>query len=62
MINLRIRGVRGGDSQRVTIDKTTYVPGDIVNQSLGISFAGYDEETRMLTFRDKTGATFERRH
>ena len=62
VINLRIRGVRGGDAQRVTIEKTTYVPGDMVNPQLGITFVGYDESTRMLTFQDKTGATFERRH
>lgn len=62
VINLRIRGVRGGDAQRVFIDKTSYVPGEVVNQKLGIVFAGYDEDTRMLTFRDQTGAIFERRH
>ena len=62
VINLRIRGVRGGDAQRVFIDKTSYVPGDVVNQQLGIIFTGYDESTRMLTFQDKTGAVFERRH
>ena len=61
VINLKIRGVRGGDAQRVFIDKISYVPGDVVNQQLGIIFAGYDENTRMLKFQDKTGATFERR-
>jgi hypothetical protein len=60
--NLKIRGVRGGDAQRVFIEKTSYVPGDVVNLQLGIMFVGYDEGTRMLTFQDKTGATFERRH
>lgn len=62
VINLKIRGVRGGDAQRVFIDKTSYVPGDVVNQQLGIIFTGYDESTRMLSFQDKTGARFERRH
>ncbi len=62
VINLKIRGVRGGEAQRVFIEKISYVPGDMVNQQLGITFVGYDEETRMLTFVDKTGATFERRH
>lgn len=62
VINLKIRGVRGGDAQRVFIEKISYVPGDVVNQQLGIIFTGYDETTRMLTFQDKTGATFERRH
>lgn len=60
--NLKIRGVRGGEAQRVFIDKTSYVPGDVVNPQLGITFVGYDEETRLLKFQDKTGATFERRH
>ena len=62
VINLRIRGVRGGEAQRVFIDRTSYAPGDLVNPQLGIIFVGYDEETRMLTFQDKSGATFERRH
>ena len=61
VINLKIRGVRGGEAQRVFIGKTSYVPGDVVNQQLGIVFVGYDEATRMLTFADKTGATFGRR-
>lgn len=62
VINLKIRGVRGGDAQRVFIDRTSYAPGDLVNPQLGIMFAGYNEETRMIIFQDKTGATFERRH
>jgi hypothetical protein len=62
VVNLKIRGVRGGEGQRVFIEKISYVPGDLVNQQLGIIFVGYNEETRMLTFVDKTGATFERRH
>ncbi len=60
--NMKIRGVKGGDSPRVFIDKTSYVPGDVVNQQLGIIFTGYNESTRVLSFQDKTGATFERRH
>jgi hypothetical protein len=62
VINLRIRGVRGGESPRVFIDKTSYVPGDLVNPQLGIYFVTYEEETRMVVFQDKTGARFERRH
>jgi hypothetical protein len=61
VINLKIRGVRGGEAQRVFIDRTSYVPGDVVNPQLGIVFAGYDESRRLLTFQDKTGATVERR-
>ena len=61
VLNLKIRGVRGGEAQRVFIDRTSYVPGDTVNQQMGIIFTGYDESRRTLTFQDKTGATFERR-
>jgi hypothetical protein len=62
VINLKIRGVRGGgDAQRVFIDRTSYAPGDVVNQELGIFFVSYNESKRVLTFQDKTGATFERR-
>lgn len=59
---LKIRGVRGGDSPRVFIDRTSYAPGDVVNLQLGIIFVNYDDDTRMLVFQEPNGATFERRH
>lgn len=60
--NLRISGVRSGASPRVFIERTAYAPGDIVNSQLGISFKGYDPETRLLSFTDQTGAIVERRN
>ena len=62
VINLKIQGMRGGDVPRVFIEHTSYVPGDTVNLQLGIIFTGYDVSTHVLTFQDKTGATFERRY
>jgi len=60
--NLKISGVRGGANPRVFIGGTSYQVGDLVNPQLGIILEGYNAETRMLTFRDKTGAKVERRH
>jgi hypothetical protein len=60
--NLKIGGVRGGSTSRVFIGATAYAPGDVVNPQLGIVFEEYNAETRMLTFKDKTGAKVERRN
>lgn len=60
--NLKISGVRAGANPRVFIGGTSYVSGDLVNPQLGISFDHYNAETRMLVFKDKTGAKVERRN
>ncbi|MDI1250605.1 MAG: hypothetical protein PSV13_17215, partial [Lacunisphaera sp.] len=60
--NARISGVRAGSTTRVFIDRTSYAVGDLVNPQLGITFDGYSPETRMLTFKDTTGAKVERRN
>ncbi len=60
--NARIGGVRAGSNTRVFIDRTSYAVGDLVNPQLGIIFEGYNAETRMLTFKDATGAKVERRN
>ncbi|MBA4135949.1 MAG: hypothetical protein C0518_01380 [Opitutus sp.] len=60
--NLKISGVRAGASPRVFIERTAYGPGDLVNPQLGISFESYNAETRMLVFKDKSGALVERRN
>jgi hypothetical protein len=60
--NLRISGVRAGSNPKVFIERTAYGVGDLVNPQLGILFDGYDAETRMLRFKDKTGATVEVRN
>jgi hypothetical protein len=60
--NLKISGVRGGATPRVFIGGTSFQKGDLVNPQLGITFEGYSNETRLLTFKDPTGAKVERRH
>ncbi len=58
----QISGVRSGASPRVFIERSTYGVGDLVNPQLGITFVGYDSETRLLTFKDDSGAVVERRY
>jgi hypothetical protein len=53
--------LRVGVNTRVFLGGTAYMVGDLVNPQLGISFDGYSPETRMLRFKDKAGATVERR-
>lgn len=60
--NLRVSGVRTGSETRVFIGGQSYEAGEIVNPQLGITFESYNSETRRLIFRDKTGATVERRN
>lgn len=59
---LRVGGVRAGANTRVFIGETAYAPGEMVNPQLGITFEGYNSETRHLIFKDKTGATIQRRN
>lgn len=59
---LRVGGVRTGANTRVFISGTAYEPGELVNPQLGITFEGYDSATRHLIFKDKSGATVERRN
>lgn len=59
---VRISSVRAGSSPRVSIEQTAYGAGDLVNPQLGIRFVGYDADTRMLRFQDRTGAVVERRY
>lgn len=47
---------------RVFIGGTSFQKGDLVNPQLGITFEGYNPETRLLTFKDKTGAKVDRRN
>lgn len=60
--NVRISGVRAGTSPRVFIERTAYAQGDLVNPQLGVVFDGYNPETRLLRFKDASGAIVERRH
>ncbi len=60
--NLKISGVRGGANPRVFVGKSSYLKGDLVNPQLGITFEEYNDQTRVLIFKDKTGARVERRN
>jgi hypothetical protein len=60
--NLRVGGVRAGANTRVFIGGTAYAPGEMVNLQLGIIFESYNAGTRHLIFKDKTGATVQRRN
>jgi hypothetical protein len=60
--NLKVSGVRGGTTTRLFIGGTAYATGDLVNPQLGITFDSYNPETRILTFKDKSGAKVERRN
>lgn len=60
--NLRIGSVRTGAKPRILLDRTSYDVGDTVNQQLGITFEGYNPDTRMIIFKDRSGAIVERRN
>jgi hypothetical protein len=60
--NLRIGAVLGGATPKVFIGGTAYLVGELVNPQLGIVFDGYDAQTRILTFKDRTGASLEKRN
>ncbi|HTL66746.1 MAG TPA: hypothetical protein VL200_03715 [Lacunisphaera sp.] len=60
--DLRIMGVRSGRETRIFVGGTAYAPGDLINPQLGVTFVGYNAETRMLTFKDTTGAIVEKRN
>ncbi len=54
--------MRAGANTRVFIGGTAYLVGDLVNPQLGITFEGYNAETRILIFKDKSGAKVDRRN
>ena len=62
--NLKIGGVsvRAGKPVRIEIGHTAYVPGDLVNPQLGITFENHNPWTRTLIFSDRSGAKVERRY
>ena len=59
---LRIGSVRTGAKPRILLERTSYDVGDTVNQQLGITFEGYNPDTRMIIFKDRSGAMVERRN
>jgi hypothetical protein len=60
--NVKILGIRSGSAVRIFIGGTSYAPGDLINPQLGITFDSYNAETRMVRFKDQTGATVEQRN
>lgn len=60
--DIKIAGVRTGQSPRILLGRSSFSVGDVVHPELGIVFDGYDPARRMLRFKDATGATVERRH
>ncbi len=59
--SLKISGVIATDRPRILIGGMAYAAGELVNPRLGISFVGYESATRLLIFKDKTGATVKHR-
>lgn len=62
VITLRINGVFQGENARAMLNGKTYSIGDVVDPKLNITFIKVDPDTKQLTFRDGTGATFSRRY
>lgn len=59
---LKINGVTATDRPRILIGGTAYAAGELVNGPLGISFIGYEPATRLLIFKDRTGAIVKHRY
>ena len=63
MNNLKINGVahRAGSLPRILIGGASFNQGEVVSAQLGVTFDNYDADQHLVRFRDKTGATVERR-
>ena len=57
---LKIAGFRAGPPVRLFVGGVTYQPGDVIDETLGIVFVGFDAKTRELIFQDGTGAEIRR--
>lgn len=58
--NARISGVFQGTPARALINNRLYHAGQLVDDTLGISFVGVDPKTNAIIFRDRSGATVSR--
>jgi hypothetical protein len=58
--NLKISGFIGGPSAKALINGRLVHVGDVIDSSLGITFAGEQED--QLVFKDRSGATVVRRY
>jgi len=57
----RISGVFQGSPPRALINGRTVSAGEIVDDALSITFDSFDAATKMIVFRDSTGATVARK-
>jgi hypothetical protein len=58
----KITGLFQGASPRVMLNSRLTRVGDTVDNTLGITFEGYDAVKKQLIFKDKSGATVYRRY
>ncbi|MFI5356812.1 MAG: hypothetical protein ACHQ4G_05710 [Opitutales bacterium] len=58
----QINGVFQGNPARALINGRTFQEGDMVSPSLGIVFDHVEPGAKLIVFRDRTGATVERKY
>lgn len=59
---LKISGVFQGNPPRALINGRTYRTGELVDIPLGVAFDSADADKKIVTFKDRTGATVSRRY
>ena len=57
---LKISGVFQGNPPRALINGRTYRTGELVDIPLGVAFDSADADKKIVTFKDRTGATTTR--
>ena len=57
---LKIGGFRVGPPARLFLGGVTYTEGDVIDQDLGVIFAGVDSKTGEVVFKDGSGAKLRR--
>lgn len=60
--SLKVSGVFQGEPSRALLNGKMYGVGQIVDETLGISFAGVEPESKNLVFKDSDGAVVKRRY
>jgi len=60
--DVRINGVFQGSPARALLNGRTYKEGEIVEPTLGISFAGVEPDEKQIVFRDPSGAIVKRKY
>ena len=59
-VNLNVSGITSSKPARMLLNNRLVYEGDVVNRSLGITFAQLDAAGQLLVFRDSTGAVVTR--